>query len=296
MRLSRRRFLSIASAAALAAPAAAHAFRWQGTAIGAKAQIVLDHPRAAEITARALTEIDRLEDIFSLYRPGSALNQLNANGHLPAPPFELLECLATARRAHSLTGGRFDPSVQPLWQVLAEAWAEGHPPAEAELIRARRLIGFDRVRFDSAAVTLGPKQALTLNGIAQGYIADRIANLMRGEGVTDVLIDTGEISALGTWPVEVANSQDRLSLTNRALATSAHIGTTFDAAGRVGHILDPAIGEFRHPVIASLSISARDAAFADALSTGLILSRSREEIVSTLRNLKDTKLESISVQ
>ena len=62
MTVSRRRFLSLVSAACLAAPSA-QAFRWQGTALGAQAQIVLDHPDAPAITARALAEIDRLGDM-----------------------------------------------------------------------------------------------------------------------------------------------------------------------------------------------------------------------------------------
>ena len=132
MTVSRRRFLSLVSAACLAAPSA-QAFRWQGTALGAQAQIVLDHPDAPAITARALAEIDRLEGIFSLYRPGSDLSRLNAAGRLAAPAFELLDCLATARRVHRVTGGRFDPTVQPLWQVLARALTQGRPPRAAEL-------------------------------------------------------------------------------------------------------------------------------------------------------------------
>lgn len=296
MRYSRRRFLTLASAAALALPRTGNAYRWQGVALGAKAQIILDHPDAERLTGQALSEIQRLESVFSLYRADSSLRRLNADGVLRAPPFELLECLGIARRAHSATDGHFDPTIQPLWQAMAEAWAKGHAPSEADVARARSSIGFERVRFDSEIIELDPGQALTLNGIAQGYIADRVADLMRRQGVTDMLIDTGEISALGAWPIAVAGNRDRLSLSNRALATSAHGGTTFDPAGKVGHILDPTHGTLRRPAISSLSISAGKAAFADALSTGLSLSKSREEVVSTLRNLKDARLESITIR
>ena len=178
-----------------------------------------------------------------------------------------------------MTGGRFDPTVQPLWQVLARALTQGRPPRAAELAAARRLIGFDRVAFDSASVTLSPGQRLTLNGIAQGYIADRVARLMRGDGVADVLIDTGEIVALGApgtgdgWPVTIAGETRARLLTGRALATSAPLGTVLDAAGKVGHILDPR-GGTRTPALRQVSVSAPLAAVADALSTGLCLSES----------------------
>ncbi len=73
--------------------------------------------------------------------------------------------------------------------------------------------------------------ALTFNGIAQGYIADKVAQLLRREGVTDVLVNTGEINALGVapdggaWPIKLAD-QTR-GLTNAAIATSAPSGTFF---------------------------------------------------------------------
>ncbi len=54
--------------------------------------------------------------------------------------------------------------------------------------------------------------ALTLNGIGQGYVADRVAALLEAEGLTDILIDTGEFRALGgspeggEWPVRLEAS------------------------------------------------------------------------------------------
>ncbi|MDF1856044.1 FAD:protein FMN transferase [Pseudooceanicola sp.] len=295
---SRRRFLSFASAACLLAPAA-WAFQWHGTALGASARIILDHPDAERITERALAEITRLENIFSLYRDHSEITRLNADGHLDAPSFELLDCLAIARQAHRVTGGRFDPTVQPLWRVLADAHVAGHPPKAAQLAAARRSIGFEKLHFDSASVELAAGQQLTLNGIAQGYIADRIALLMRAEGVEDVLIDTGEILAMGApkgsdaWPVTIVGEVEARALSGRALATSAPFGMMIDAAGQVGHILDPRSGTALVTDIRQVSVSAPHAALADALSTGLCAAKDVTEARHLLRNVKDAILESV---
>ena len=300
MTLTRRRFLFIASAACLMAPAA-QAFRWQGIALGAQAQIVLDHPRAVQITEAARAEIDRLETIFSLYRPGSEIRRLNAAGRLEMPSFELLECLAMCRRVHEVTAGRFDPTVQPLWQVLAEAHGRGADPDPEALAAARGAIGFGRVAFDSTGVVLDPGQALTLNGIAQGYIADQVARLMRAEGVTDVLIDTGEIVAMGAhqgkagWLVTIAGEPEARLLTGRALATSAPLGTVLDSRGRVGHIMDPRQSGMVVPAIRQVSVSANSAAMADGLSTGLCLCANRTEAELSLSKVRDARLESLYV-
>lgn len=301
MTISRRRFLTIASAACLTSAATigrADFYRWQGMAIGARAQIILDHPKAAQISLRAQVEIERLEKVFSLYRADSQLVELNQTGHLRAPAFELLECLSIARRVHAATEARFDPTVQPLWQLMAQASREGRAVDPAQYAIARDLIGFDRVGFDSAEITLEPGQSLTLNGIAQGYIADRVARLMRAEGVDDVLIDTGEITALGVapgqhgWPVTIKGETVPRMLKDRAIATSAMAGTLLDAgkAGkRQGHILDPRAGISRIGAALQVSVSAPSAALADGLSTGLVLVGNKskaQQIVSAFAGVK----------
>ncbi|GLI92757.1 hypothetical protein LMG27198_17490 [Methylocystis echinoides] len=42
--------------------------------------------------------------------------------------------------------------------------------------------------------------ALTLNGIAQGYITDRVCDLLRREGVGHTMVDMGELRALDVRP------------------------------------------------------------------------------------------------
>src|SRR5690606_13670370 len=220
------------------------------------------------IAARVMAEIDRLEDILSLYRPQSALSRLNRDGFLAAPPFELLECLSLAGAVHRASGGRFDPTVQPLWALWAEAAAGGTRPAADAVEAVRRKTGWAKVELDAAAITLRPGMALTLNGIGQGYVADRVAALLEAEGLSDILVDTGELRALGVrpdgadWPVQLADGGST-ALRGRALATSAPLGTCFDAGGQDGHIIDPHSGMPARPVWRAVSVSAPGAALAD---------------------------------
>lgn len=291
MTLSRRRFITItATATAVIMAGRSHAaplYRWQGSALGARATITLTHPEAARITDAARSEIDRLEDIFSLYRADSALSRLNASGQLDAPPFELLECLSLAARAHRATGGLFDPTIQPLWALYAESHARGQTPSEAQITAKRAMGGWGDVHHDASAIRLRPGMALTLNGIAQGYIADRMAALLRAEGLTDILIDTGELRALGgnpqggDWPVTLDSPQRPvIGLRDRALASSAPLGTVFDTDGKAGHILDPVTGHPAQPIWRLVSVSADSAAMADALSTAMCL-MPRDRIMAT---------------
>lgn len=303
MTLDRRRFLTISAAAiGLAVPGVARARAaprqvWAGVALGARASIRLDHPQAEAIAGRAAAEISRLEGIFSLYLADSALSRLNARARLAAPPPELLECLTLAGAVHRASGGLFDATVQPLWALWAKRASAGARPAPADLATTRAMGGWADLRLDPGEIAMVPGMGLTLNGIAQGYIADRVAALLEAEGLTDILVDTGEHRALGQmpggggWPVKLAQGGG-VALRARALATSAPLGTVFDAEGRFGHILDPRTGEPAAPVWRGISVTAPSAALADALSTASCLLPDRGAIGRLLAQFAGTSCES----
>jgi thiamine biosynthesis lipoprotein len=92
----------------------------------------------------------------------------------------------------------------------------------------------------------------TLNGIAQGYITDRIADLLRNEGFEHVVVELGESRVIGDhpdgrpWRIALRDqlgATDRMvELSNGSLAVHGGYGTTFDASGRNHHIFDPSTG------------------------------------------------------
>ncbi len=273
--LNRRRFMAIAAAGAIAprgAPAATTA--WRGRALGAEASIRLGgigHARAADTFAAITAELARLEEVFSLYRDTSALSRLNRQGHLDAPPADLVAVLRLCDDLHAASAGAFDPTIQPLWRQMAAPDC-GNPQQRAV---ARKLIGWDGVGIDTGRITFArPGMEMTLNGVAQGYITDRVADLLRQHGYVNVLVDIGEISALGRndgapWQAQVAlpggRAVNRLTLADRCLAVSSPGGTTLCAAG---HILDPRGDAAKRRLAA---VSARTAAVADGLSTACCL-------------------------
>jgi FAD:protein FMN transferase len=291
--LTRRRFIAISAALA---PSMAltdigpHVET--GIALGARVTLRLQHPEAPQLAARAMDEIRRLEGIFSIYLPGSALSRLNRDSALAEPPFELLDCLSLAGAIHAASDGRFDPTVQPFWAAEAMATERGKPLSATERAEASARTGWDGVSLSPEAITLRPGMALTLNGIAQGYIADRVAALLSSHGLTRALIDTGELRALpeGRWPVHLPDRE--IPLEGRALATSAPLGMTFGGDGLTSHIIDPVTG---HPTVlrwTSVSISARSAALADALSTAACMMDASDQIVALCDQVPGATLES----
>jgi thiamine biosynthesis lipoprotein len=284
--MNRRRFLTIsAGLMGLAGPALAQGLHVErGMAMGAAVTLRLAHPDGAALAQRAMAEIARLEGIFSLYRADSALVQLNAAGRLDAPPPELLECLTLAGAVHRASGGVFDPTVQALWLAYA---------GSGDQHLAMGQTGWDKVHLDAEAITLDQGAQITLNGIAQGYVADKVADLLAKAGLSEALIDTGEMRALPGRGFDVTLPDDRqLALRGRALATSAPLGMTFRGDGRTSHILDPRTGA---PVAARwhhVTISAPKAALADAISTASCLTKIKAEMERLCEQFPGTRVES----
>ncbi|TRW99669.1 FAD:protein FMN transferase [Paracoccus sp. M683] len=263
--LSRRRFLTISACASLLAGQAGQAAPpadWQGVALGAEARITLHGPahQTGPALDAALTRLRQIEALFNLHDPGSAVSRLNAAGFLPDLAPDFIRLLRLSDHVHHLTGGLFDPTVQPLWLALARG--EDSRPA-------RKAIGWNRLQTKSRGVKLAPGQALTLNGIAQGYAADALRETLARLGLTGALVDLGEFAALGgPWRVGIADPAlglvlDR-PLRGNAIATSSPAAM---ALGSGGHILNPQ-GE-APPQWSTISVEADSAGLADGLSTAL---------------------------
>lgn len=290
---TRRRFLATAvGAGGLAAlglwraPAALRRAERSARALGTTVRLTVFHEEAA-VAERAIeasfAALDGIEDALSLYRPGSALVRLNRDGALGSPPADLVAVLDEALAWSRRTGGAFDPTVQPLWAVHAAARQEGRTPAPEEVERARALVDWTQVDAGSGRIRLGrPGMAVTLNGIAQGFAADRVRATLLAHGVRHALADTGETAALGRkpdgepWRVGVQHPRRPdawaalATVEDRFMATSGDYATAFTDDFRSHHIFDPATG--RSPgAIAGATVLAPRGIDADALSTALFV-------------------------
>lgn len=310
---SRRRLLTVMGAAAgfTLLPGAgstgtttAPRWTWRGTALGARAEMTLVHPdeaAAKKLIRLAVDEIERLENVFSLYRSNSELARLNRNGSLDAPSPDLVALLSTARHVSGLTDGAFDVTVQPLWRLYADhfsqAGADPNGPSAAAIETAKSLVDYRAIELAPAEIRLArPGVAITLNGIAQGYITDRVADLLRAHGIEQTLIDLGEIRALGhhpngrPWRVAIdGREQDRpIELVDRAVATSSPMGTVFGQAGHHHHLFDPTTGR-SSTAARPTSVIADSATVADALSTALAI-MPEKNLASLERRLPDIRI------
>lgn len=316
-KISRRQFVVMAGAfgAASALPTGAAAFagplqlvNWTGSALGAKASIQLYHPDpnwAEQQLVNCQREIDRLENLFSLYRPQSATCRLNRDGHLDDPDIDFLNLLSQAITFHDQTNGLFDVTIQPLWDLYAHHFSQSASdpkgPSEENISMTLERVGSDQIHLSPTRISFAKQNmALTFNGIAQGYITDKITALLKSAGFKNVLVSLGESFALGTkpdglfWRAGIISPKDgttiikTIDLQDKALATSGGYGSPFSANSEINHLLNPLTGKSA-PFNRSISVIAETAVKADMASTVLSLmdKENQEKLLEHHSDIKD---------
>src|SRR5882672_2063709 len=263
-------------------------YSWHGEVLDAVSELALWHTDAAFARAtilRVRLEIERFERIFSLYRPDSEISRLNLAGRLVKPSAELRELIEQSQRLGELSGGAFDISVQPLWRLYeAHFWScTDIQPDIAARARdvAHAVVDFRQIDSGAAAIAFARAgMAITLNSMAQGFITDAIADMLRTEGFESAVVDLGEYRTIGRhpegrpWRIGIRDGRDATSidrmvdLDDMALAVSGGYGTTFEESGRYHHIFDPHTGSSANSLVDVAVIGPRATA-ADGLATAI---------------------------
>ena len=275
-----------AGALAAAGTGALQAAKRTSRALGADVSLLALHPSreiAERAVAAAFVELEQVDAVMSLYRPESQLCRLNREGVLALPHPWLVAVLRRSVAMAERSGGAFDVTVQPLWDLYSATQKEKRIPDTDEVAAVLPRVGWRRLEVSDAGVRLqGDGMAVTLNGIAQGYAADRVLAALRAHGIRHALVNTGEIGTLGRkedgkpWAVGIQHPRQAgayiavADLQGRCLSTSGDYATAFSPDRAHNHLLDPATG--RSPAhFASVTILAPTATVADALSTAVFV-------------------------
>jgi thiamine biosynthesis lipoprotein len=246
------------------------------------------------LKARLQAELDDTEQVLSHWHRESATAQFNAmESTFPVEVTgRLLEVLELARSVGMASGGALDVTIGR----LARSLGFGPEAGGLQSLPAMGKVGWDQLSWDMAQGTLrklDPDVELDLGALLQGYGADRLAELLRQEGVDEFLVEVGgEMRVAGEWNVGIedprvpGNPLAAIRLKDQALATSGvYRGSRSGEEGeKVAHVLDPRSGvPVQHDTVL-VAVVAPTAALADAWSTALLVVGGEEALGLAERN------------
>lgn len=256
-------------------------------AMGTFVAMTAIHPsrdEAEEAIGLAFEEIDRLNTMLTHYEKTSPIGSLNGGGKLEAAPQEVLELVARSLYYNRETGGAFDITVKPLVDLYKNSLAVDHIPTEAEINQTLKLVGSENIHFQSGSLLFGKSEmAITLDGIAKGYIVDRASEVLRAGGVANHLINAGgDIRTSGkaaggkAWtvaiqdPAKTKEYPDIITMQDGAIATSGNYEIYYDKEKLFHHIINSRTGH--SPQLASsVTVVAPTVMDADALATSVFV-------------------------
>jgi thiamine biosynthesis lipoprotein len=258
-----------------------------------------DRETAQHIVAVAAGEAARIEEKFSRYRRGNAIDAINTSGgRTVVVDDETARLLDYGARLHELSDGKFDVTSG----VLRRAWrfdGSDRVPSRAAVAALLPVVGWDKVRWRAPELTLLPGMEIDLGGIGKEYAVDRAAALVRPLSTRCLLNFGGDLLALGPqaggapWRVGIesvtaAGTPARhIDLLTGALATSGDARRYLSKDGkRYGHVLDPMTG---WPVVGaprSVTVAAATCTEAGMLATLALLQGAEAERFLTAQGVQ----------
>ena len=238
-------------------------------------------------------ECARYERLLSKTVEGSDVDRINrAGGQTVTVDAETWQILKSAKEISEKTGGAFSVTIAPLSAQWDFTGGTNRMPAEGERLAALALVDDARlVLGEGCTVTLPEGMSIDLGGIAKGYIADKLAEMVRGKVTGAILNFGGNVYAVGHKPdgsafsigvADPANPNEAaaaIRVEDMSVVTSGTYQRCFTLDGiTYHHILDPQTGLPADTGLVSASIVAESSMTADALATACIVLGLEESI------------------
>lgn len=238
---------------------------------------------------QGIAEVKRIENLISDWIPSTLISEINRNAGILAVKVtpELYDLVERAIKISEITSGAFDISYASMDRIWKFDGSMKSMPTHEAITKSVAKIGYKKIILDAQESTIFLKDAgmkLGLGGIGQGYIADKVYELLQSNGCQSGIINvSGDIKAWGKqsngeqWTVGIINPVNKnkvfatFPLENSAVETSGNYEkyVTFNGK-RYSHIIDPRTG-YPATGVVSVSVFAKQTEVADALATGIFV-------------------------
>ncbi|MBR6912275.1 MAG: FAD:protein FMN transferase [Treponema sp.] len=259
----------------------------------------LDKKRAEKILAEVKNEIFRLEKMLSVTKKESDVYKINSvfenpNDKKMVPVHgEVKEIFDFSLAMYEETNGFFNPALYPVVREWGFTTGDYKIPSDEKISALISSTDFSQFEIlpspsDSEfpfSVNVPEKMMVDFGAVAKGFSGDKVISQMKNAGVSSALIDFGgNVQSLGRksdgslwnvgirspWGDEVACA---VKVESAAVITSGGYERFFvgDDGKTYIHIFDFRSGKPIENEIASVSVIAKNGAYADSLCTALFV-------------------------
>jgi thiamine biosynthesis lipoprotein len=247
-----------------------------------------DRDQAQQAIGAAFSEMQRLENLMSIFKLDSEFSQLNTfAGEKPVLlSSEMIEVLKRGVEVTRLTEGAFNIAIGSavrLWDFLGKK----HVPTSKEIGTIRSLCDPEDISIDerNRKVFLRKKGMMVdPGGIGKGYIAERARLVLKEQGISSgIIAAAGDLVLFGTrpdgqpWRIGVRHPRKKnemiafINLTDCAISTSGDYERFFTENGVIyHHILDPKT-LFPARNCQSVTVVSDHGLFSDSIATGIFV-------------------------
>jgi FAD:protein FMN transferase len=277
----------------------------------------LNYQQYLEVSDHIAATFEKVNNIYNNWNPASEISQLNiltANTEIKISP-ELFHFLERTQEIVELTGGLFDPTVEPIHSLWKERMGIGQIPSEDDIAAIAPAIGWKNIHLKDGVFSKDHSNTrMDLGGIAKGLCVDILIESLNDLGYMNVFAEWGgEIRASGKhpegrpWNIFISNLGDsdpknaiaHIDISDQAIAASGDywqywvIPTGEDEGSEskvYTHIVNPLT---MHAIIASnnsiasTNVVAKDCTLADALATAAMLFPNVKEAQAWSKNVKE---------
>jgi len=242
-----------------------------------------------EILDKVFAKVKELESILSINEAGTLVDKINEEAGINPEKVDddTYTIIKKGIEYSELSNGLFDITVGPIVKLWSIGLPEAKVPTQTEIDEKLPLIGYSDVELNDKDKTIYLKRkgmVIDLGGIAKGYTADVISDILTEEGVKSAIIDLGgNIFAHGKkvngddWRIGIQDPySDRggkvgvITVSNKSVVTSGIYERYIEKDGvKYHHILSPLTGYPYENEIAGITIVSDKSVDGDALSTSV---------------------------
>ncbi|NML22645.1 FAD:protein FMN transferase [Pseudoflavitalea sp. G-6-1-2] len=272
-------------------PAPKKAWRLQGFAQGTTWHITYYSTDSILSFQSIDSTLQQLDSSLSIYKPYSRISRFNDASDCIESDIHLSNVVEAALQTYAATNGIFDITIYP----VVQAWGFGTKkvtelPDSFMIQQLRACVNSRYLSFrGSRLCKQQPCVKIDVNGIAQGYSVDVLADLLEQRGITDYIIELGGeirlrgrkypggekmqigIEAPGDNEFQPAMLQQVIAPGDGAITTSGSYRKFYESDGKkITHIIDARTGYPVQNQLISVTVLAKKAITADAYDNALM--------------------------